>query len=113
MTWAGSQTYNIILNQYIFIDSDTFTANGDISTSVDFPCSEGTIFMDVTAGSSATDIDLEYSVNGSAWTSAVNFTESVDTQKSFSSKVGRYWRINVTTIGSGNDIDFYWILKRW
>lgn len=89
--------------------------DADVSAVIDMAeygiiANRASIICPFSAGSSACDIDLEGSVDGTTWTVIITATADATEVTGTAEDAYRYYRVDVKTIGSGNTTDIHWIL---
>ena len=110
MTWAEILTYRLGKDQAHYI-AEEFDANAefkifDVLSLFGFIPSKHSIVVARTTGSTDTvDVDLDVSDDQVGWETIATLTSSsTPVQTTVVDKMGRYVRIIVNTVGSGNDL---------
>ena len=128
MAWSGSRTASVLSPEkvYYFID-DTFDADGEVSTSLDWLASmkqaklptRASMYVTATHATAVTDvvqIDLEGSVDGNRWDQLISITDadadnggtasedSAISHADLQAKAYRYFRVDCVTVGLGNTL---------
>jgi hypothetical protein len=99
----------------IHVQNTGMNNDADLTTVIDAAeygiiANRASIVCVFTAGSSACDVAIQGSIDNINWTDIITAIADDTPVFGTTEDAFRYYRVDVTTIGSGNTMDVYWLL---